>query len=279
MSIPGQTAFEEHYWKMLRRQVRVELVIRGVERRRVIQVYEYFWTGGASGDWNFTTDDERALFLVRHENGKYHVVRDWWRSIYPVTGPHKRLPLDDSHDTWERIALMNWWVPRHSADRTLEAFGRSDPGGSLNLWRVVKLDRGLFRHPNQKIRLAACRSLIETGWGQDECWDTLSDSDRAHLTEPGRFCCKAADIAEHRRKDAKWGAKWLWDHYHHRDLHRLHTANSNLTLRREFCRMYQREYPGDTDNGCPADRSPPATIVTEQGDVPLIGDWPDPQDR
>ena len=33
-------------------------------------------------------------------------------------------------------------------------------------------------------------------------------------------------------------------------------------------------YPADRDNGCPADQPPPATIVTEKGDVPLAGSWP-----
>jgi hypothetical protein len=45
-------------------------------------------------------------------------------------------------------------------------------------------------------------------------------------------------------------------------------------MRAEFCKLYAREYPGDADNGCPADQPPPATIVTERGDVPLLGPWP-----
>jgi hypothetical protein len=56
-----------------------------------------------------------------------------------------------------------------------------------------------------------------------------------------------------------------------RESRRMLTAVSNHQLRTEFCRLYAREYPGDLDTGCPADQPPPATIVTERGDVPLIG--------
>jgi hypothetical protein len=49
---------------------------------------------------------------------------------------------------------------------------------------------------------------------------------------------------------------------------------NNRKMRHEFCRLYALEYPGDNDTGCPADLPPPATIVTEKGDVPLSGSWP-----
>ena len=79
---------------MLRREVRVEMVLRGAEMRRVVDIYEIYWTGATSGNWSATRDGERDLFLVRVENGRYHVVRDWWRCMFPVTsGPHSRLPL------------------------------------------------------------------------------------------------------------------------------------------------------------------------------------------
>jgi hypothetical protein len=55
---------------------------------------------------------------------------------------------------------------------------------------------------------------------------------------------------------------------------RLFTAVSNRSLRTRFCREFQRRFPDDRDNGCPADRPPPATIVTKDGDVPLNGSWP-----
>src|SRR5262249_27810348 len=101
LTVPGEDPTRVKYWRVLRREVRVETVLRGTESRRVVDVYEIFWTGGTSGGWNSTDDGERALFLVRIENGRYRVVRDWRRSIYPVTsGPHHRLPLDESHSLW-----------------------------------------------------------------------------------------------------------------------------------------------------------------------------------
>ena len=33
------------------------------------------------------------------------------------------------------------------------------------------------------------------------------------------------------------------------------------------------KFPNDTDSGCPADTPPPATIVSQDGDVPLPGRW------
>jgi len=52
------------------------------------------------------------------------------------------------------------------------------------------------------------------------------------------------------------------------------TAINRPSLRREFCREFMAKYPNDTDNGCPADKPPPATIVTQDGDLPLVGEWP-----
>ena len=98
LNIPGDDPSNAKYWKVLRREVRVETVLRGVEPRKLVDVYEIFWTGGTTGNWNSTHDGDRDLFLVRVENRRYHVVRDWRRSIYPVTsGPHSRMPLDESH--------------------------------------------------------------------------------------------------------------------------------------------------------------------------------------
>src|SRR5262249_26776900 len=139
---PGENPADAKYWKILRREVRVENVIRGAESRKRIDVYEIFWTGATTGDWNATRDGERDLFLVRVENGRYHVVRDWSRSIFPVTtGPHRHLPLDDSHPFWERIALMNWWILQNDDTARISGpyFIYSDPACSLSPWRIVKL--------------------------------------------------------------------------------------------------------------------------------------------
>ena len=276
-SLPGMDSATAKCWKVLRREVRVEMVLRGAESRKVIDVYEFFGVCGASGDWNSTHDGERALFLVRVENGRYHVVRDWWRSIFPVTsGPHSRLPLDDSHPLWERIALMNWWIERSDAATRISYphFRYNDPGDTLGLWRKVKIERGLVRHPSRGVRLEACGELIAlSGWAQDECWENLSEQDRAYQWN-SYHCCTASDVAAWRRDLVKFDASWWWARSGTRDERRLLTTVSNRKRRVEFCQMYAHEYPGDRDNGCALNQPPPATIVSERGDVPLLGPWP-----
>jgi len=266
-------------WKVLRREVLVETVLRGKEARKIISVYEVVWTGGTTGDWNATSEGERDLFGVRIEDGMYHVFGDWWRSIRPVTtGPHKQLPLDDSHSFWERIALMNWWIPGDPSARIRYPFFHySDPVGALAGWRTVKLERGLLRHPSSNVRVAACRELLEMrGWGQDECWEMLSESEREHLHDSGSRCCSAADIAAWRADTASHSAEWHWSQspFSDRESRRIYTTMNNSRLRTEFCRLWEREYPDDHDNGCPTNEPLPATLVTAQGDVPLVGPWP-----
>jgi hypothetical protein len=258
------------YWKILRREIRVEMVLRGTESRSVVSVYEIYWTGGASGNWNSTHDGERDLFLVRVENGRYHVVRDWLRSIFPVaSGPHSRLPLDDSDSLWERIALMNWRFEQDGAARVdSRGFTYNDPGRTLSLWRTIRLERGLVRHPSAGVRASACKALLWQGWGQDECWDARSDRERLQLP------FSAADVTKARSEFDNRTAEWWWSLVGDPDERRLLTTVNNRRLRAEFCRMFEREYIGDRDNGCPAGQPPPATIVTERGDVPLTGPWP-----
>jgi hypothetical protein len=271
LCLPGMDSATSQLWKIMRREVRVETVLRGTESRKVIDVYEFSRTGGTAGDWNSTRDGERALFLVRVENGRYHVVRDWSRSIFPVTsGPHRHLPLDDSRPLWERIALMNFWIEPNVARIPYPYFHYNDPGQMLSRWRTIKLERGLVRHPSQAVRMAACSELISSlsGWGQDECWDALTDSDRA--TVPGG---PAKDVTAGPNQRALGSSSW-WTIVRDRDSRRILTTVSNRKRRAEFCALYEREYPGDHDNGCPADQPPPATIVTEHGDMPLAGAWP-----
>jgi len=111
VSLPPDLS-NQKYWQVLRRRVRIETILRGSEPRKTIDIYEVFWTGGTSGDWNLTWDGERALFFVRSDRADYRLTQDWWRSIFPVTsGPHSRMPLDETHSLYERIALMNWWIP------------------------------------------------------------------------------------------------------------------------------------------------------------------------
>jgi hypothetical protein len=277
LSIPREYAANGNDWTILKRQVRVETVIRGAEARPMIDVYEVIPTGGATGDWNSTHVGSRYLFLVRKENAGYHVVRDWWRSIFQVTcGPRPRLPLDESHSLWERIALMNRWIHSSDANGEIDSFNfhHSDPGSALTSWRTAKLQRGFLRHPNPRVRVPACRDLLLTGSGQDECWDMLSESDRTHLSDGGWISFSAAEIELKRQKTRGRGSEWLWRTYPDREQRRLYTAIHDRQLRTEFCRMWQREYLDDRDNGCPADQSLPATIVTQDGDVPLIGPWP-----
>jgi hypothetical protein len=102
----------------------------------------------------------------------------------------------------------------------------------------------------------------------------LSDDERAHLHDGGYFCCSATDIAQQRAKDQERGATYWWQGYTDREQRRLMTTMNNRQMRAEFCRLYDLEHPGDKDNGCPADLPLPASIVTEQGDVPLNGAWP-----
>lgn len=104
------------YWRVARRRVRVEAVLHGSAAPGPMDVYEVFWTGGASGNWNSTQDGERAIFPLRKEHGFYRLAGDWNRSIFPVTtGRHTRLPLDASRPLWERITLMNWWIQQDDA--------------------------------------------------------------------------------------------------------------------------------------------------------------------
>lgn len=274
LTIPGEDPTTARYWKIVRREVLVETVVRGAESRRVVDVFEIFWTGGTTGDWNCTHDNERALFLVRVESGKYHVVRDWWRSIFPISsGPHTRLPLDDSHPLWERIALLNWWFPRNGPAARHPEFKYLDVGQALTEWRKVKLWRGLVRHPASGVRVAACRELLLLGWGQDECWETLSKADRAFFSRV-YSCCTAKDVGALRARAQERDTDRLWRMYNDRESRRLLTAMNNARLRRAFCRQWELAYPNDHDNGCPPDQPPPATIVTEKGEVPLIGAWP-----
>src|SRR5207302_3695140 len=134
----------------------------------------------------------------------------------------------------------------------------------------VKLLRGLTQHPNSKIRVKACRDLLLVQWGQDECWDALTETERTHLTDGGYI---RSDVNRERQRIHERGLFW-WRTYTDRDERRMLTAVSERSLREQFCRLYIREYPGDRDHGCPADRPPPATIVTDRGDVPLVGGWP-----
>lgn len=275
VQVPGSTVDS---WRAMRRRVRVENVLKGSVAEKQIDIYEVFWIAGATGDWNATHDGQRAVIPLRMEHGYYRVAGDWWRSIFTVTtGPHTQLPLDESHPLWERIALMNWWVDSSPGTHQTSYFNSfySDPLHKLSLWRTVKLRRGLTRHPSPEIRIPACRELLQlSGFGLDECWDALSTEDRLRLLDGGHNCCKASDVAAWRQQNEVRGAAWRWNVYSDREERRLMTAMNHPRFRREFCRLYSLEYPGDNETGCPADQPLPSTIVTAAGDVPLVGAWP-----
>jgi len=67
--LPAGDSVPAKYWKILRREVRVETVLRGVEPRKVIDVYEIFWAGATSGDWNATEDGQRPCFWCAKKTG------------------------------------------------------------------------------------------------------------------------------------------------------------------------------------------------------------------
>jgi len=263
LRVPGDNS---GYWKVLRRRVRVETVLRGVEPRKAIDIYEIHWTAAAMGNWNLTQNGERDLFMVRVENGRYHVVRDWWRCIFPIySGRHDRLPLDESYPFWERVGLLSWWI---GEGRSTGRPFRRDPGGALSLWRTAKIARGLVHHPERETRILGCETLLMYPW-QDECLEQLSSEDRAI----GRL--GPAALAE---KEDDAITQWKWAaQTNDIDMMRLLTAANLPTLRREFCRLFTQRFPNDHDNGCAADQPPPATIVTQEGDVPLLGTWPQVQ--
>ena len=163
LQVPGAKRGD---WTILKRQVRVETVLRGQEPRQSVTIYEYFPNGGLTGDWNLTHEGQRNLFLLRVENGRYHLVRDFWRSIFPIySGKHDRLPLDDTHPFWERVGLLSWWLGEgHSRGGLF----RRDPGNALGLWRTAKIARGLVRHPERDMTVLGCQTLILMGRWQDE---------------------------------------------------------------------------------------------------------------
>lgn len=275
------------YWEVSRRRVRVEIVAKGTESRSQIDIYEISWTDGTTGDWNSTEENGRYVFPVRVESGRYHVVGDWWRSIYPVlSGRHTRLPLDSSRGLWERIALMNWWV-QPDGTPSLVYHRYADPGLALLKWRTVKILRGLLRHPNRDLQLSACEELLFGGDSQDECWDTLTPKERELLNQHHNLINPLDEWEQNRRFEKEFATDyWKW-HVETKDRApsateriwaidemRLYTTINNRPLRKKFCGLFLKEFPDDKDNGCPANQPPPATIVTENGDVPLTGSWP-----
>jgi hypothetical protein len=253
---------------ILKRDVRVETAIRGKKFRQSVTVYEFFPTDGATGDWNSTQEGERDLFMVRLENGRYHLVRDFWRSIFRIySGKHDRLPLTEKQPLWERVGLLNWWP---GEDHSYGDPFRMDPGQVLGQWRMAKLARGFVYNPERKTRVFGCQVLLHMGRWQDECWARLSPEDRAIWSAHGLIPADQIPQGNEGYAIKEWDRAVAGNDL---DMMRLLTA-VNLPSRREFCRLFEQRFPNDHDNGCPADRPPLATIVTKDGDIPLIGAWP-----
>ncbi len=280
----GGSSEDSRFWRPLRRRVRVEAVLLGNYSKPKIDVFEVFWTGGTTGDWNSTQDGQRDLFLVHQEAGRWRIVRDWWRSIYEVhAGYHSRLPLDDSRPFWERYALMGFWIGPDNSGSSRMVDYRNDPGAALGKWRTKKLLRGLLRHPEHRVRIAACVALDET---RDPCEKMFSKAEWDEVYSGGRVRRErltwSASLEKYTRGEFErmlWAqafpagdanyTPWAMDEL------RILTTVDHPVLRREFCQTFVRKFPGDAENGCDAKNPYPATIVTENGDVPLVGAWPE----
>lgn len=284
LRIPGEpfTIQGRGKWMVLVRHVKVNAVIRGTESRAVIPIHEIFWTGGGSGHSNSTEDAKRYLFLLRREGYRYHIVRDYFRSVYRVYGDRRELPLDDKHPFLERVALMNYWVGSGDSLKSPTIYG-TDRMARLSEWREAKLLRGLVRHPSREVRWKACRDLVAAKQGLDECWDAMAPRERAAIVASGTGprWWEGVEKANNDARKRSWKRFFLrLRHYSTNDLEmlrdqlRLLTTVNDSRMRAEHCSGYMMVYPGDTDNGCPPDCPLPATIVTKDGDVPLTGAWP-----
>lgn len=230
---------------------------------------------GRRNHWGLELDAGGGAGSIFGDRGEWAVPVDLrlGAEYFPVTsGAHTRAPLTEAAPLWERVALLNWWFAGKRAGGA--NLFHTDPGLKLGLWREIKLARGLVRHPVSGVRTEGCRFLLDNGWGQDECWEQLTQSDRSHMRDHGSTCCTEADVAALRKWTANMDVAKEWAGRWDRDYRRLFTTVNHPQKRAEFCRLYMAEYPEDTEHGCPADRPPPATIVTEAGDVPLVGEWP-----
>ena len=273
--VPGD---DTGYWRIFRRRVRVELVVRGGPMADVVDLFEIAWIGGASGDWNATQVGERAVFLAKMESGKLRTVWDHQRCIHRIySGRHDRLPGNERMPAWERLGLLSLW-PKPGwhpamATRDLTYYER------WSHWRTIKIHRGFLRHPDIRLRLAACESLLSTGRAIDECWEQFDFVEKSQLDTYFNAIPPEEKWRDSRRFLPLAEKYWKWDLDALRkaqptraialDQLRLYTTINDHALRERFCKEFRTLAPGDTDHGCDADRPLPASIVTEAGDVPL----------
>jgi hypothetical protein len=174
---------------------------------------------------------------------------------------------------WERFALLTWWLQPGPAARYPR---RADPVNALGAWRNNKIERGLLRHPNRNVRVAACETLVHGGGAQDECWDALSDEDRTSIDHK-RMQRLEEILRRNRRYAEEIAPRYLAQLASHPnpprnevvEEMRLLTTINNYDVRWKACELFLERFPKDREHGCPASQPPPATIVTADGDVPL----------
>ncbi len=123
--------------------------------------------------------------------------------------------------------------------------------------------------------MAACEDLVDLGRAQDECWDALTAEDRQRLNQVWNMVRPEDSWKQNRKFETMTDVYWDWALQPlDMDQLRLFTTINNPKLRREYCAKFRERFPHDAENGCPADQPPPATIVTQDGDIPLVGAWP-----
>lgn len=272
--LPEKQQQLERFYRVVRYSVSVETLLRGSLPQN-IDVYEVFWFGGGSGDWNAVRPGDRCLFLVRSDRGRLRVVRDYWRSIFPTTGgPYQHVPLGDSDPFWERIALMNFdlWGPHDLARTTQVDFHYADPGHALTAWRRLKLLRGLLLHPSSAVRISACREILRQRSGEDGCWSLLSPAEKSLTSAHGSVCCTEQQFQQNRRDIMEKSAEWWWSIYgQDREGARALTSVNIPQRRAEICALWNKHYPHDPDSGCGPDGTLPETRVTQHGDLAVNG--------
>lgn len=271
--LPGSKDDLDTHYRVVRHKVSVETLLRGSLPKSPVDVYEVSWFGRRGGDWNAVRSGDRYLFLVKSVGGRLRVVRDYWRSIFPVVGgPYQHVPLSSSRPMWERVALMNFdlWNVHDLARTTQVDFFYADPGHALSDWRWLKLLRGLLRHPSSEVRVSACREILRTRSGEDGCWSTLSATEKQQTRAHGSVCCTEEHIQQDRGRIMERSAEWWWSVYgQDREGARALTAVNIPERRAEICALWNKHYPDDRDSGCHLDGTLPATRVTQEGDLPV----------
>lgn len=261
-------------WGMLLRRVTIEAIARGQESRKEIDIYEYYGMLGASGNWNATFNGYRYFFLVRKEGDRYHVVRDWWRSIFEVrSGYHDRFPLSSGAPVWERFALLSHWPGRGWEGRIVSPMSHDGALG-IGLWRRARILRGFLRHPDTRLRDSACEALLMEHQLADGCFWQLPAA-RGEAT--GRIYSGSQlreRWEENKRLEAEGLASamrllWETDIEESYDQLRILTTISNFAVRRRICDLLRGRIPRETDHGCPPNRPVPASYVTADGEVLL----------